>query len=697
MPTPNIVDLIEQVRIRIFPSDLKFKALRWQQLKEPRFNAFLFHETSQNAEQSSDATEALHLSLCYSFGIGTVRDEYLALQWCITAAERGSIPAKSIAKMLHDAYTRNINVENDESLQKLQNMGKDLDRYLVDALQWKETTNANQIDQDMTRMCWCFSKSYPFMYSHEIYPTLKWPIVHQFLRIFTEEHHVTHRSPESVDTQLYLNTLQAAMQLQLEFPLEDGSSILHCLAQVVCPNKRYLPILAGIAITTGSDIAAIRNDGRTAADLAVQFGNTALVAAFLKTYISLGYKPDFIRPLVSTSVEWHHWDILEALAPLIPYDQTHQTVPLAASLLSDASKRSKLERVISRGKTTFADAQRVLDCLVGLGGAHVLSVENSHFLSSVKEAVLGGNDDILSYNAWTIARALPSPLLNELMEHAIYLGERWLLKSVIRISKLEPSSALKLLKCAIQSPLAGVIQMSETILDCYPIAEEEYIVDLVQRGSVAVDLVSKIVRHNPHILALRFGIDGQTLLHHAIAAGKLEMGRLLVKHGAGVNIPDKNGNTPLHLAIGVTISDDCVTWLLGLQRKVNLEHRNKAGWTPLLYAVYAGNVSALRLLLDHHANVKAVTNEGFTSLHLAYSRYCDYKFPKLVTLKPYLIAQLELKQTGVVLSGTLNLLKEFGADETAVDHVMGFTAKSYFTWMMETMAGEQAGQMQGIQ
>jgi hypothetical protein len=327
----------------------------------------------------------------------------------------------------------------------------------------------------------------------------------------------------------------------------------------------------------------------------------------------------------------------------------------------------------------------------------VLSVENPRFLSSVKEAVLGGNDDILSYNAWTIARALPPPLLNELMEHAIYLRERSLLKNVIRFSKLEPSSALKLLKCAIQSPRARAIQMAEMILDCYPIAEEEYIVDLVQQGPVAVDLVSKIARRNPHILALRFAVDGQTLLHHAIASGKLEMGRLLVKHGAGVNVPDKNGNTPLHLAIGVTASDDCVTWLLGLQRKVNFEHRNKADQTPLLYTVYAGNVSALRLLLDSHANVKAVTNEGFTALHLAYSRYCDYKFPKLATPKPYLIVQSELQQTGDVLSGTLNLLKEFGANETAVDYVMGFTAKSYFTWMMETMAGEQAGQMQGIQ
>jgi hypothetical protein len=663
-------------------------------LKEQRFNAFLFHETSQNAEKSSDPAEALYLSLCYSFGIGTVRDEYLALQWCIIAAERGSNPAKSIAKMLHDAYTRNVRVENDESLRKIQYMGKDLDSYLVEALQWKEKSISTGIDEDMTRMCWCFNKSYPFVYSHEIYPTLKWPVIDQLLRIFTQEHRVALRYPTgSVDHRIYPNTLSFTMRLQLEFPLRDGSTILHCLAQVVCPNKRFLPILTGIAMATGSDIAAVRNDGRTAADLAVQFGNTALVACFLETYFSLGFKPDFIRPLVSTAVEWHHWDILKALTPLILYDQTHQTAPLAASLLADVVKRSKLERIISRGKTTFEDAQRAFDCIVGLGGPRVLSTENPQFLSSMKEAVLGCNDDILSYNAWTMVRALSAPLLNELMEHAIYLGERSLLKSVIRFSKLDHSSVLKLLNCAIQCPLVGSMQMLEIILDCYPIAEEEFVVDLVRRGAIAADMVSKLAGRNPHILTLRFGVDGQSLLHHAIAAGKLEMAMLLTKHGAGVNIPDEHGNTPLHIAIENTSNDSCVSLLLGLQQTINLEHHNKAGQTPLLHAVYVGNLFAVRQLLERHANVKAVTNEGFTALHLAYSRFCDRKFRKLTDSRPYLIAKVEEKQAGEVLGGTLNVLKEYGADEMAVDYVMGFTAKSYFAWMMETMAGNQEGQM----
>ena len=51
----------------------------------------------------------------------------------------------------------------------------------------------------------------------------------------------------------------------------------------------------------------------------------------------------------------------------------------------------------------------------------------------------------------------------------------------------------------------------------------------------------------------------------------------------------------------------------------------------------------------------------------------------------YLEAQLEQKKAGEVLTGTIAVLKEFGIDEEAIDFVMGFNAKSYFSWLMETM------------
>ena len=657
--------------------------MRTQALEQPLFNRILFQEILQAAQQSSNATDALYLSLCYSYGIGTVRDEYLALRWCLKAAEGGSIAAKSTTKMLHEAYLRNNLVEDDEFSQRLQSMGENLEKYLVEALHWSQQTNINLTNEDMTRMSWNLSKSYPFVYSHEIYPTLRWPLIDKLLQVFMEENNML-QSPGRMDKQMYQNTFRFMLQMQLDFPLADGSTILHCLAHVVSPNKTHLPLLASIAIATGSNIAAVRNDGRTAADLAVQFGNTSLVAAFLENYVSLGYTVDFIRPMVATSVEWHHYDVLEALARLVPYDGQHQTVPVAATLVSEAFKRSKFERMLVRGRSTGADAQRILDTLIGFGGPNILSVENPHFVEAVKEAVRGGNDDMLSYNRWSIIRALPEEALYEVMELAIKLGELTLLKNIIRLSKMDHSSATKLLKIAIQYSLNSKMQIIEAILECYQVPEEEYIVDLIQQGSVAAELVTEIIRRNPHILLLHFGPNEHTLLHHAIEHGNLSISKLLFSLGANVNIPDKNGNTPLHLAISQE-HRDCVAWLGSLHSIINLEHRNKIGQTPLLYSVHCGKLCGTRSLLSRGADITATTDEGFTALHLAYARYCSRTFLRLSSLMSYLEAQLEQKKAGEVLTGTIAVLKEFGIDEEAIDFVMGFNAKSYFSWLMETM------------
>jgi hypothetical protein len=52
---------------------------------------------------------------------------------------------------------------------------------------------------------------------------------------------------------------------------------------------------------------------------------------------------------------------------------------------------------------------------------------------------------------------------------------------------------------------------------------------------------------------------------------------------------------------------------------------------------------------------------------------------------PNLEAQMEERKAREVLSGMLKVLKEYGADENAEEYIMGFTAKSYFSWLLETM------------
>ena len=67
----------------------------------------------------------------------------------------------------------------------------------------------------------------------------------------------------------------------------------------------------------------------------------------------------------------------------------------------------------------------------------------------------------------------------------------------------------------------------------------------------------------------------------ALADGKLEIAKTLIKYGADV------------------------------------DSRDNLGWTPLHRAAYCGHVDVLRQLLDNGADINATEWEDFTPLHLA--------------------------------------------------------------------------------
>ena len=54
-------------------------------------------------------------------------------------------------------------------------------------------------------------------------------------------------------------------------------------------------------------------------------------------------------------------------------------------------------------------------------------------------------------------------------------------------------------------------------------------------------------------------------------------------------------------------------------RKVDLDKKNRGGWTPLMYACYIGHDNIVNLLLDASVNVNVQNNKGQTPLMLAAS------------------------------------------------------------------------------
>ena len=582
---------------------------------------------------------------------------------------------------MYDAYLSSAKVLSDADLKMLHQIGQRADRYLVQILQYIQTTTINQMDEDMTRICWYLCKSNPTTYANETFPRVKWPIIDGLLRVFTSEFEIL--GPSGItDYRFYPYTLSYATNLHSSLPLIDGSTLLHCIAHVVPPFANYISTLTMITVIAGCDPKALRSDGKSALDLAVQFGNNELVVEILKMYDILGFDQIDLPHLMSEAVRRHHHDVMYAIYKYVPLHT--ENMPASRSILLQACAPSKLTRMMSRGKAYITDGQRVLANLEYCGGPDVLMARNPFIIEAAKLAVMGGNADILSYNNWTLLRKLPKDSLHEIIEMTIDLGECNLLQKVLGLSNLDHLSALRLLKRAIHNPSNTNLRTAEIILESHPISDEEFVVDLVEAGSAALDLVSKIARRNPHILSLRFGDQGQPLLQHSIISRNLDMAIMLSNHGTSVNITNSQGNTPLHTAIECG-NNACIEWLTNLNGAVNIEYLNNSGLTPLLFAVRTGNLSAARSLLERGANVHAVTYEGFTALHLAYWRYCQRTVQKLRGTVADLVAQMEERIARGVLGETLKLLKENRADESAEEYTLGLAPRSYFSWLLETM------------
>ena len=103
--------------------------------------------------------------------------------------------------------------------------------------------------------------------------------------------------------------------------------------------------------------------------------------------------------------------------------------------------------------------------------------------------------------------------------------------------------------------------------------------------------------------------SGRSCLCWAAARGDEDSLKTLISYGAEINLPDGQGNTPLHHARTVT----CIDVLL--KAGVDLHARNSFGHTPL-HAVCrgAGNLALLKRLLDAGVDIDATDHAGETAL-----------------------------------------------------------------------------------
>ena len=113
--------------------------------------------------------------------------------------------------------------------------------------------------------------------------------------------------------------------------------------------------------------------------------------------------------------------------------------------------------------------------------------------------------------------------------------------------------------------------------------------------------------------------SGRSCLCWAAARGDVESLNTLISYGANINLPDSQGNTPLHHARTVT----CIDTLLNAGADIHA--RNRSGHTPLHTVCRgAGDLALLKRFLDAGVAIDATDNGGETALsNTAFNKHTD--------------------------------------------------------------------------
>ena len=157
-----------------------------------------------------------------------------------------------------------------------------------------------------------------------------------------------------------------------------------------------------------------------------------------------------------------------------------------------------------------------------------------------------------------------------------------------------------------------------------------------------------------------FNKAGMNLLHRSIVLGKLEYSTLLLEGGyVDINSMDADGNTPLHLAAGMT--DNKAVKLLTspkfrktLKRVVN----NTNGKTALQIAASVPNEEVIKTLVGcKDKEQERLTNKMFLDMDLHLEGLLNSAYDKIVELKKNLEGKKDCSVSETVLKTEIERLK----------------------------------------
>ncbi|CAB0029894.1 unnamed protein product [Trichogramma brassicae] len=121
--------------------------------------------------------------------------------------------------------------------------------------------------------------------------------------------------------------------------------------------------------------------------------------------------------------------------------------------------------------------------------------------------------------------------------------------------------------------------------------------------------------------------SGNTPLHLALDHGLEKVAELLLTNGADPNVPNREGFTALHIICQKFFEDDLSELLFKISKERNqplhIDARDNLGRTPLQLALQYGSIYTAELLLINGADPNLADSEGLTSLHVICQREED--------------------------------------------------------------------------
>ena len=127
-----------------------------------------------------------------------------------------------------------------------------------------------------------------------------------------------------------------------------------------------------------------------------------------------------------------------------------------------------------------------------------------------------------------------------------------------------------------------------------------------------------LLEERPDIVKMR-GSYSRSPFIHAARENNPEILKVLLEYGETFDGRSGNGSTALHSAVRKD-SRECITWLLE-NHPLLLNVQDKFGDTPLHVAAFYDRLTSLKLMLNQGAAIDTKNNRGETPLEYASKRH----------------------------------------------------------------------------